>query len=277
METAVGVFTARAHAEEAIKSLLDHHVPEERIVFLTRSESEAKSIGKQLGAHVRGLDEGVSKISLAATSESRPAVPDVDSVFALGSGADAIFGGGAASRSAPSSPTGASEDFAFFRRVLNEGHSVIIVRTESSQIAATACEILNRLGLSMKKGALPKSSVSVRQVAGAVVAEFAGKIALAEGAGLLRDTVRGCLDHGHNRILLNLERIDFIDSAGLGELVRSHATVRGRGGHLTLVNPSANVYQLLRMTKLDSVFEIAPDEFTALSSLRPSPPAKSRG
>jgi len=84
----------------------------------------------------------------------------------------------------------------------------------------------------------------------------------------LRETVRNFLEHGHNRILLNLEGVDFIDSAGLGELVRSHASIRSRGGHLKLVNPSASVHHLLRITKLDRVFDIVPDEASALSSLR---------
>ena len=47
METAIGVFTSRDHAEQAVKELLERGVPEESIVFLTLSESEAKNIAKQ--------------------------------------------------------------------------------------------------------------------------------------------------------------------------------------------------------------------------------------
>ena len=94
---------------------------------------------------------------------------------------------------------------------------------------------------------------------------------------MLRETVRNFLEHGHNRILLNLEGVDFIDSAGLGELVRSHASIRSRGGQLKLVNPSASVHHLLRITKLDRVFDIVPDEASALSSLRQAAAAKSVG
>jgi len=43
--------------------------------------------------------------------------------------------------------------------------------------------------------------------------------------------------------------------------------VRSRGGQLTLVNPSPNVRQLLHITKVDRVFEIAPDELTALNRI----------
>ena len=68
-----------------------------------------------------------------------------------------------------------SADLAFFRRVLNEGHSLIVVRAESSQIAASSCEILDRLGLGMKKSAAPTSLVSTREMDGPVIADFVGK------------------------------------------------------------------------------------------------------
>ena len=55
METAIGVFAARDRAEEAVKRLLEHHVPEDRIIYLTRSESEAKNMGKQLGGYAGGF------------------------------------------------------------------------------------------------------------------------------------------------------------------------------------------------------------------------------
>ena len=282
METAIGVFTARERAEEAVKSLLEHHVPEDRIIYLTRSESEAKNMGKQLGACAGGFVEGAAGMSAGVAAATLLTIPGVGPVFALGFGAAALVGAASAGTSAaigasvahdadaPARPSavGSSEDSEFFRRVLNEGHSVIVVRTESSQIASSACKILDELGLSMNRRVTAKNTVTSRQANGAVVADIVGKIALAEGTGMLRDTVRNFLERGHNRILLNLEGVDFIDSAGLGELVRTHASVRSRGGHLKLVNPSASVHHLLRITKLDRVFDIMPDELSALSSLR---------
>jgi len=288
MDTAVGVFAARERAEEAVKSLLEHHVPQERIIYLTRSESEARSIEKQIGAYAGGFvgRAGDRSVGVAAANL---AILGVGPVFALGPGAARLFGlagagtdaaigaGLPADFGAAANSSGSSEDLDFFRRVLNEGYSVVIVRAESLQIAAEACEILDRLGISMKKGAAPKSSVSLRQASGAVIAELVGKIALAEGTALLRETVRNFLEHGHNRILLNLERVEFIDSAGLGELVRAHATIRSHEGQLKLVKPSASVHNLLRITKLDRVFDIEADEFTALKSLRQAGATKSAG
>ena len=65
VETAIGVFAARERAEEAIKSLVENHVPEEAIVYLTRSESEAQSIGKQLGSYAGGFVGGAAGFTMA--------------------------------------------------------------------------------------------------------------------------------------------------------------------------------------------------------------------
>jgi anti-sigma B factor antagonist len=291
VETAIGVFSSREKAEEAVKELLQSRVPEASLVFLTRSESEAKTVGKQFGAYAGGLVGGAAGMSAGVVAATLLAVPGIGPVFALGFGAAALLGlVGAGTGSAvgasiakdsnaplPTTGTGSSEDLVFFRRVLNEGHSLIVVRTESSQLAAISCEILDRLGLSMKKGTAPRSMVSTREADGIVIADIVGKIALTEGTILLRDTVRDFLAIGNNRIILNLEDVDFIDSAGLGELVRTHASIRSHGGQLKLVHPSENVHKLLKITKLDHVFEIEPDEQSALRSLRQVTAAKSAG
>ena len=60
METAIGVFTSRDNAEEAVKELRERSVPEESIVFLTRSENEAKTIAKEIGAFVGGFVGGAA-------------------------------------------------------------------------------------------------------------------------------------------------------------------------------------------------------------------------
>jgi anti-sigma B factor antagonist len=287
VETAIGVFATRERAEEAIKSLVENHVPEEAIVYLTRSESEAQSIGKQLGSYAGGFVGGAAGLSAGVAAATLLAVPGIGAVFALGFGAAALLGlvgagtgaaiGSGASKGhgdpEPSTGTGTSADAAFFRQVLNEGHSLIVVRTESPQVASVACVILDKLGMSMKKGVEGKNKVTTRQLDGAIVADLVGKISLGEGTALLRDTIRELSEQGHHFILLNLAGVDFIDSAGLGELVRTHATIRSHGGNVKLVNPSRTVYDLLRVTKLDRVFDIERDEVTALDAFRNGPAA----
>ena len=140
-----------------------------------------------------------------------------------------------------------------------------MVRSDSLRVATAACEVLDRLSLGVGKSPSLKRQVNIRQVPGAAIAAFSGKLALDDGCKLLRETVRALLDGGQLRILLHLERLSYLDSAGLGELVRTHVAVRNRGGQLTLINPSPSVRNLLRLTRMDQVYDFAPDELTALN------------
>lgn len=101
------------------------------------------------------------------------------------------------------------------------------------------------------------------------VIDLAGRIAVGEGAGVIRDVVRDLVERGQKSILLNLAEVKYLDSAaGLGELVGCYVTVSNRGGWLKLLNPGKTVRELLRITKLDSIFEIFSDEAEALGSFR---------
>src|ERR1700730_4412705 len=226
METAVGVFAERERAEQAVKALLEKSVPKESIVLLSRSESEAKSIGKELGAYTGGFVGGAAGLSAGVPAAALLAIPGVGPVFALGFGAAALFGlvgagaGAAAGRSAgqdPSAPVPttereSSEDADYFRQILNEGHSLIVVRTESPQVAASACQVLDELGMSMKKGATQKSKVTTRQLGDATVVDIVGRIALMDGsAAQVRDAIRALVEQGKKHIVLNLAGVDFVD------------------------------------------------------------------
>jgi anti-sigma B factor antagonist len=283
VETAIGVFAQRDRAEEAVKKLLEQGVPKESIVYLTRSEREASSIGKELGAYVGGLMGGAAGMSAGVVAATALAIPGVGAVFALGFGAAALLGlvgagtgaavghGAAHDSSAPSPTTGeaSAEDSAYFREVLSEGHSLIVVRTESPQVAAAACQILDEFGMSMKKGATQKSNVTTRELGDATVVDVVGRLALADGTAALRDVMRSLAEQGKKHIVLNLAAVNFVDSSGLGELVRTHASVRSHGGQLKLVNPSKHVHDLLKMTKLDRVLDVEQDEASALNSFEP--------
>jgi anti-sigma B factor antagonist len=279
METAVGVFSSRDRAEEAVKQLLAAKVPEDSIVFLSRSEAEAKAVGKQLGSTVGGFMGAATGMTAGVAAATLLVVPGLGPVFALGFGGAALLGllgagagsklGGAvvdgATTSSPK-PSENPEDLAFFRDVLHEGRSLIVVRTQSQATAKAACEILDRLGLGIQGSAPVKMSTVTRQIADVVIVDVSGRITLGEGNVMLRDVIGGLLDKNHKRILLNLHNVGYIDSSGLGELVKTYTTVRNRGGNLKLVSLSKRVHDLLEMTKLAVIFEIEPDEASAVQS-----------
>jgi len=281
METAIGVFSSRDHAETAMKELRQRAVPEESIVFLTRSESEAKTIAKQFGAYVGGFVGGTAGMTTGVVAASL-LLPGVGPVFALGFGAAALLGvagagagatvGAAASHDAeapkPTPDEKCSEDAGFFREVLKEGRSLIVVRTESQEIATSACAILDSSGLCMRGKTPEKMEVSTRQMGDVVVLEVSGRITVGEGNIMLREMVRDVANKGSTKIVLNLSEVNYVDSSGVGELVKSLTTIRSRGGELKLANLNKRVHDLLQMTRLSKVFDIQKDEASAVASFR---------
>ncbi len=279
METAIGVFSSRDSAEEGVKELLQRGVPESSLVFLTRSESEAKTVGKQIGAFAGGFVGGAAGMS-AGVAAATLLVPGIGAVFALGFGAAALLGlagagagatTGAAMAREPGAPQPTpdekcSEDAAFFREVLKEGRSLIVVRTESQETATSACAILDRLGLGMQGRTPVKMQTTTRQVGEVIVLDVSGRITLGEGNVMLREIVRDLAEKGNKRIVLNLGEVVYIDSSGVGELVKTHTTIRNRGGQLKLANLNRRVHDLLQMTRLYTVFDIEQDEASALKS-----------
>ena len=281
METVIGVFSSHKRAAEAVRELLDGKLPQESIAFLTRSETEAKLVGKELGAAVGGfvgMGTGMSAGVVAAITLL--AVPGIGPVFTLGVSAAALLGlfgagvGSAVSQPAPDD-TGAtqaaaaenwSDDATFFREVLKEGRTLIVVRTESPKGAEVACRILDRLGLGIQGRTPLKMQTVSRQIGDVAIVDVSGRITLGEGNFMLRDVVRELVEKGNNKILLNLRDVGYVDSSGLGELVKTYTTVRNHGGQLTLLNPSKLVSDLLQVTKLAKVFDIEADEASAIQS-----------
>src|SRR5579862_147404 len=284
METAIGVFASRDSAEESVKELLQKGVPESSLVFLTRSESEAKTVGKQLGAFAGGFVGGAAGMT-AGVAAATLLLPGIGAVFALGFGAAALLGlagagAGASTGSAiahesgapkPTSDVKASEDASFFREVLLAGRSLVVVRTESLEIAAVACTIFDRLALSMEGHAPVKMKTATREIGNVIILDVSGRITLGEGNVMLREVVRDLAEKGANNIVMNLGEVVYIDSSGVGELVKAFTTIRNRGGRMKFANLNQRVHDLLQMTRLSSVFDIEKDEASALKSFAADP------
>jgi anti-sigma B factor antagonist len=111
-----------------------------------------------------------------------------------------------------------------------------------------------------------KMQTATRQVGGVTVLDISGRITLGEGNVVLREIVRDLTEKGQKRIVLNLGEVHYIDSSGVGELVKSHTTIRNQGGELKLTNLNKRVNDLLQITRLSAVFDIQKDEASAVAS-----------
>ena len=107
-----------------------------------------------------------------------------------------------------------------------------------------------------------------RTVNDVTVLDLKGKMTLGEGDELLKDKINSLLAAGKKKLLLNLEGVPYIDSAGLGEVVRTYTTVSRQGGSLKMLNLTKRIEDLLSITKLLTVFDTFDSEAEAVKSYK---------
>ena len=108
-----------------------------------------------------------------------------------------------------------------------------------------------------------------RAIGDVTIIDVNGRMTLGEGQELLRDKVNSLIQQGQKRLVLNLAEVPYIDSAGLGEIVRTYTTVSHQGGALKLLNLTKRIQDLLAITKLLTVFETFDTEADAVGSFGP--------
>ena len=113
-------------------------------------------------------------------------------------------------------------------------------------------------------------TTTTRDVGGVTIVDIKGRIVLGEESAALREFVAALVGKGHKKILLNFVDVDYIDSSGLGNLLSSLVRVRMYAGELKLLNLTKRVHDVMRVTKLDTVFDIMDDEAVAVKSFRQS-------
>lgn len=108
--------------------------------------------------------------------------------------------------------------------------------------------------------------ITVKESGKVRVIELKGRITLGAGDLELRKAVQTQLDAGNTAIVLGMQGVEYIDSAGLGELVACKKRASAKGGNVKLVMPSESVYKVLSIVSLHLVFEIFDNEAKAVAS-----------
>ncbi len=108
--------------------------------------------------------------------------------------------------------------------------------------------------------------ITNREVAGVAVLQLEGRIVLGEESTSLREHVKSLLAGGKKSIVLNMDNVTYIDSAGLGALVAAHHSAKTQGSSLRLSNLGSKFQEVLQVTKLLTVFDVYPSEATAVQS-----------
>jgi anti-sigma B factor antagonist len=104
--------------------------------------------------------------------------------------------------------------------------------------------------------------LTTRVLGEVTIIDLSGRLDLAEGSAILRETLQNLSPPG-TKVIVNLSDVSFVDTSGLGELVSAHT----RAQHdLKLTGIPKRVEKLFQMTKLDRILDIHDNEEDAIQS-----------
>jgi anti-anti-sigma factor len=108
-------------------------------------------------------------------------------------------------------------------------------------------------------------SASTRQFGDVIVVDVRGRFTLIEGEAV-HELLLDLIQDGHTKLLLNFRDVTYLDSSGVGQLVRGLYSAQKHGAQLKAVELSPRAAEVLRMVNLHKIFPDFADEQTALRS-----------
>lgn len=105
-----------------------------------------------------------------------------------------------------------------------------------------------------------------RNVDDITILDLEGRITIGEGDVAMREAILGLMNIDRTKVILNMARVSYMDSSGVGELLSCLTKVTEAGGNFKLLNISTKIKNLLHIAQILSVFEYFNDEQAAIAS-----------
>ena len=110
--------------------------------------------------------------------------------------------------------------------------------------------------------------IEKRKKGNVTIFDLKGKILFGDGIDELRQSINASIKENEKQLVLNFAEVPYLDSTGLGEVVRSYTTLKKEGGTVKIANLSNKVKDLMMVTKLITVFETFNNETEAVNSFK---------
>ncbi len=108
--------------------------------------------------------------------------------------------------------------------------------------------------------------IQKRKKGDVTVLDLSGNLTIGAGEQALKDVVQELVDKKSYKVVMNMKAVEFMDSSGVGVLVKSFTTLANKGGRVKLLQPGKLVRHTLNVTGLMGVFEVFDDEAGAIAS-----------
>jgi anti-sigma B factor antagonist len=111
-------------------------------------------------------------------------------------------------------------------------------------------------------------NINTREVDGVTVLALDGRIVFGEETHSLREKVKSLLAAGKKKVVLNLEKVTYVDSTGLGTLIGIRQSVQSAQAALRLSNVESRWTELLHTTQLWPLFDVSANEAEAVRAMK---------
>lgn len=109
-------------------------------------------------------------------------------------------------------------------------------------------------------------NIHQREHEGVVILDIDGKSIGGSDSELFQARIQSLLDEGKKQVLVNLEKVNWINSTGIGILISGYSVLDKQGGKLKLVHVAERIHNVLKITRLDTIFEYYETEDEAVRS-----------
>ena len=108
--------------------------------------------------------------------------------------------------------------------------------------------------------------ISVRKKDSVAILDLSGKLMGGPDADVFKETIKNLIAEGYKNVIVNLSKVPWVNSTGLGILIAGYTTLKKEGGSLKLVHVTDRIQSILMITKLGTIFESYSDEGEAVKS-----------
>jgi anti-sigma B factor antagonist len=110
------------------------------------------------------------------------------------------------------------------------------------------------------------SKITNSETNGNSIVTLDGRVVLGEEGNALCEKLKNLIAEGKKQIVVNMNRVESIDSAGLGTLCAAHLSAKAEGASLKLCDVSSKFQKVLQITKLGTLFQVCNTEAAAVES-----------
>ena len=109
-------------------------------------------------------------------------------------------------------------------------------------------------------------NINVRKQGDIAILDLEGNLVLGTAIATFRDQVQDLVEAGQKRIIINMTRVAFVDSSGIGAMVGAHTGLESSGGQCKFCGTQPRVLQALKITHMGEIFDMHDKEESALAS-----------